>query len=417
MTNPSISIPEHQPLDNLLSLKGKCAVVTGGSRGLGEAIVMRMVEAGASVVFTGRGSEALQRVEKQVKAMGGKAIGVQADISRLENSQKVINLAVERFGRIDILVNNAAAFPGSAAMEMTEAIWDETFDTDAKGAFFAAKFAAQAMISAGHGGRIINLLSTAAFKVASPLVAYGAAKAGLWYVTQAMAQELAEYQILVNAVTPGATMTAERIAAMNNGTLVEQVLGSNAPESMKKAESVLVNNDIAKLMAKMMPLGRPGYPDDIANAVLFLSSDMASYISGVNITVDGGQTLKSMELADTTDNADNTDNADDQQSTGVLDKSLEGTYKATIKTPMGTQDVVFNYHVEGNSLIGTVTFAGNTVEIENGKATPDGFTHQYRFKTPMGKIKVRVEGKVDGDKLLGNLKTPMGNVPFEGTRV
>lgn len=301
-------------------------------------------------------------------------------------------------------------------MEMTEAVWDETFDTDLKGAFFASKFAAEAMIAAGQGGRIINLLSTAAFRVAGPLVAYGAAKAGLWYVTQAMAQELAEHRILVNAVTPGATMTAERIAAIKDGTLVEQVLGSSAAESMKKAESILQNNDLAKMMAKLMPLGRPGYPDDLANAVLFLASDMSSYISGVNITVDGGQSLKSMELSDNME-SEQADNTESKQSTGVLDKSLEGTYKATVKTPMGTQEVVFAYHVEGAVLTGTVTFAGNTAEIENGKATEGGFAHQYRMKTPMGKVKVQVEGKVDGDKILGHLKTPMGSLPFEGTRV
>lgn len=210
-------------------------------------------------------------------------------------------------------------------------------------------------------------------------------------------------------------MTAERIAAMSSGTLVQQVLGSNAAESMKKAESVLMNNDLSNLMAKMMPLGRPGYPDDIANAVLFLASDMANYISGVNITVDGGQSLKSMELGDNSEAADVTAS---EPSTGVLDKSLEGTYKATIKTPMGTQEVVFVYHVEGPVLTGTVSAAGNTIEIENGRATEDGFTYQYKMKGgPIGKIKVKVDGKVEGDKLIGNLKTPMGSISFEGTRV
>jgi NAD(P)-dependent dehydrogenase (short-subunit alcohol dehydrogenase family) len=111
MTTPSISIPEPTPFDQLLSLRGKCAVVTGGSRGLGEAIVRRLTQADAAVVLTGRGLEALQRVESQVASTGGKAVGVQADISRIKDSQKVIDLAVERFGHVDILVNNAAVFP------------------------------------------------------------------------------------------------------------------------------------------------------------------------------------------------------------------------------------------------------------------------------------------------------------------
>jgi NAD(P)-dependent dehydrogenase (short-subunit alcohol dehydrogenase family) len=292
----NISIPNPIAYDRMLSLEGKCAVVTGGSRGIGEAIVMRMVEAGASVVMTGRGAEALKRVEEKIAAMGGKAIGIQADSSSIEDSKKVIDAAVENFGGIDILVNNAAVFPASTAMEMTEEIWDKTFDTDTKGAFFLAKYAAEAMITAGHGGRIINILSTAAFQVASPLVAYGAAKAGLWYITQAMAQELAEHSILVNAVTPGATMTSERLTAMSKGTMVEDVLGSKVPESMKKLQSALAENGIVKMLSRITPLGRPGYPDDIANAVLFLASDSASYINGVNITVDGGQTLQNSKF-------------------------------------------------------------------------------------------------------------------------
>src|SRR5262245_37031722 len=110
MATPSISIPEAPAFDRLLSLEGRCAVVTGGSRGLGEAIVLRLAQAGAAVVLTGRGRDALQRVESQVTAIGGRALGVQADMASLEDSQKVIDEAVERFGRVDILINNAAVF-------------------------------------------------------------------------------------------------------------------------------------------------------------------------------------------------------------------------------------------------------------------------------------------------------------------
>jgi NAD(P)-dependent dehydrogenase (short-subunit alcohol dehydrogenase family) len=148
---PAMSIPDPVSLDNLLSLHGRCAVVTGGSRGLGEAIVRRLAEAGASVVLTGRGREALQRVEAQVVAAGGTAVGIQADAARVEDARRVINLTVERFGTVDILVNNAAVFPASLATEMSEAVWDETVDTDLKGAFFTSQFAANAMIAAGRG--------------------------------------------------------------------------------------------------------------------------------------------------------------------------------------------------------------------------------------------------------------------------
>ena len=114
-------------------LKGRCAVVTGGSRGLDEAIVRRLTEAGAVVVLTGRGREALRRVESNVAAAGGQALGVQADFASLEDSRKVIDQAMERFGRVDILVNNAAVFPMSMFIEVSEEVWEQTVDTDLKG--------------------------------------------------------------------------------------------------------------------------------------------------------------------------------------------------------------------------------------------------------------------------------------------
>jgi len=195
-------------------------------RGLGEAIAQRLTQAGASVVLTGRGLEALQRVESQAAA-GGQALGLQADIGSLQYSQKVIDQAAERFGRIDILVNNAAVFPPSMFSEVSEEVWDQTVDTDLKGAYFLAQFAAKAMISAGHGGRIINFLSTDAFRPTGMLSAYGAAKLGLWSTTQAMAKELAEHRILVNAIPPGSIITEERIEKFKDGTFgVSEVDGA-----------------------------------------------------------------------------------------------------------------------------------------------------------------------------------------------
>jgi NAD(P)-dependent dehydrogenase (short-subunit alcohol dehydrogenase family) len=309
----SISIPEPQPFNGLLSLNGRCAVVTGGSRGLGEAIVKRLAEAGASVVLTGRGREALKRVEAAVNATGGQALGVQADLANLKDSQKVIDQAVKRFGRVDILVNNAAVFPPSLSIEVSEATWDQTVDTDLKGAFFLAQFAANAMIAAGNGGRIINLLSTAALRPTGVLSTYSAAKLGLWSVTQSMAKELAEHRILVNAVTPGATLTEERIEKLKTGMFGKDEVPKDAVKTRKKMqkfikagafvhmmtswmpdtmEGAVKGYAVGRLMGALMPLGRTGYPDEIAKAVLFLASDMASYISGTNIVVDGAQTLR-----------------------------------------------------------------------------------------------------------------------------
>jgi NAD(P)-dependent dehydrogenase (short-subunit alcohol dehydrogenase family) len=313
MTTRSISIPEPPPFQNLLSLKGRCAVVSGGSRGLGEAIVQRLAQAGAAVVLTGRGLKALQSVESQINAAGGQALGVQADMASLKDSKKVLNQAVKHFGRVDILVNNAAIFPPSLAIEVSEKTWDDTIDTDLKGAFFLAQYAAEAMIAAGNGGRIINLLSTAALRPTGILSTYGAAKLGLWSITQSMARELAEHKILVNAVTPGATLTAERLEKFASGKFPMDELPKDAVKTREKMakfakagavvhaltswmpatmEDAVKGFAFGKVISKMMPLGRTGWPDEIAKAVLFLSSDMASYVSGTNIVVDGGQSLR-----------------------------------------------------------------------------------------------------------------------------
>ena len=248
-------------------------------------------QAGASVVLTGRGIDALKKVESQVSAAGGRALGVQADLASLQDSQHVIDQAIQTFGRVDILVNNAAVFPGAIFLEVTEKIWDDTVDPDLKGAFFLAQFAAKAMIAASRGGRIINLLSTDAFRPTGMLSAYGAAKLGLWSATQALAKELAEHQILVNAVTPGATITQDRLDKLADGSFAGVGIAEGAAQTRAKVDA-LVKSGAFLQMLKMMPLGRPGWPDEIAKAVLFLASDMGSYVSGANIIVDGAQTLR-----------------------------------------------------------------------------------------------------------------------------
>jgi NAD(P)-dependent dehydrogenase (short-subunit alcohol dehydrogenase family) len=176
---------------------------------------------------------------------------------------------------------------------MTEAVWDQTVGTDLKGPFFLAKLAALEMIKGGRGGRIINMLSTEVIRPTGMLAAYGAAKAGLMAVTQSMAVELGEHGILVNAVIPGATMTAERIAAMQTGAIKGPFAAASddAPQTLAKQRELLQQGGLAERLANM-PLGRTGYPDDLAKAVLFMASDLASYVNGTSLTVDGGQTLR-----------------------------------------------------------------------------------------------------------------------------
>jgi NAD(P)-dependent dehydrogenase (short-subunit alcohol dehydrogenase family) len=291
MNAPLLTIPEPTAFGELLSLKGKCAIVTGGSKGLGEATVHRLSAAGASVVFTARGADALHGVQDQIAAAGGTAVGVQADIGSLADSQRVVDLAVERFGRVDILVNNAALYTPSLALETTEELFDSVVGADLKRAFFLAQYAAKAMIAGGGGGRIINLLSVDAFKPMGVLAAYASAKSGLWAATQNLAKELAPHQILVNAVTPGATMTAERLAMLSTGNLPARVPGGSAATQAMLKERI-ASGDFAQMLTALMPLGRPGWPDEIAKAVLFLASDLGSYVNGANIVVDGAQSLR-----------------------------------------------------------------------------------------------------------------------------
>jgi NAD(P)-dependent dehydrogenase (short-subunit alcohol dehydrogenase family) len=292
MTAPLPTIPEPGPFDQLLLLTGKCAVVTGGSRGLGEATVHRLAQAGASVVFTGRGAEALKRVEQELTAAGVNAVGVQADIGQLDDSRKVVDLAVQQFGRVDILVNNAALYTPSFALDTSEELFDSVVGADLKGAFFLAQYAAKAMIDAGGGGRIINLLSVDAFRPMGPLAAYASAKAGLWAATQNLAKELAPHQILVNAVTPGSTITEERLAMFRDGSFAAAQVPAEATATRQRLRAAVESGGFAQMLTTMMPLGRPGWPDEIAKAVLFLASDLGSYVSGANLVVDGAQSLR-----------------------------------------------------------------------------------------------------------------------------
>lgn len=292
MTATLPTIPQPTPFAQLLSLSGKNAIVTGGSRGLGEATVHRLAQAGANVLFTGRGADALKRVEEQVAATGATAVGVQADIGNLEDSKRVVDSATERFGGVNILVNNAALYTPSFALDTSEQLFDSVVGADLKGAFFLAQYAAKAMIEAGGGGRIINLLSTDAFKPMGPLAAYASAKAGLWAATQNLAKELAPHQILVNAITPGSTITEERLAMFRDGSFALGQVPADAAATRERLQAAVESGGFAQMLTTMMPLGRPGWPDEIAKAVLFLASDLGSYVNGTNVVVDGAQSLR-----------------------------------------------------------------------------------------------------------------------------
>lgn len=282
------SIPATQPADQLLRLHGRTAIVTGGSRGLGEAVVHRLAQAGADVVFTARHEEGLARVESDLAGSPGRVLGVRADVSDLEQSQALVHSTVDRFGGLDILVNNAAVFPPGPALQTDEQTWDHVLDTDTKGAFFLAQFAARAMIARGRGGRIVNFVSTAFINATPFFAVYAIAKAGLWEATRVLSAELAPHGITVNAVTPGATLTRERLEAMANGNLAGFAPARDAGD-LGERPPALDTVQVLGMLRRMAPMGRPGYPDDLATAVLFLASELAGYVTGQNLVVDGGQ--------------------------------------------------------------------------------------------------------------------------------
>jgi len=434
----ALSIAAPQSFDSLLSLQGKVALVTGGSRGIGRQVVARLAQAGAKVVFTGRGLEALEAAEKDFRVAGHDVTCLQSDVSVVADSKNAVEFTVDKYGRLDILVNNAASFPFSSGLAMSEDTWDKCFAVDSKGNFFLAKFAAEEMIRQGHGGRIINFLSTAALNPTPPLIAYGAAKQAVWYFTQTLAAELAPYQITVNAVTPGATMTEERLDAFGGNTAVMQEFieksGNEGLDVSGTIEKMVGSGDaLANLLEKNMPMGRSGYPDDLAKAVLFLASGMGEYVSGVNIVVDGAQSLKNPmmptgEIGDLTAQTATdtpvetpietaTPAPTTAQPTPTGDSPLAGRWQAKMNSPMGPQTITLDYHVTGTNLTGTVAIMGKEVPVEDGQVTVNGFTHKCTIKAGPMKAKGVITGEIDGNRITGNIKGPMGSMAFIGTRI
>lgn len=261
-------------LAELFSLAGKSAIVTGGAKGIGEAIAGRLAEAGASVLLTDIDEPAAQRTAEAIRARGQVCEAMVADAANVDHAQAVVRRATERFGRLDILVNNAGIFPFTPALQITPEQWDRVLNTNLRGPFFFSQAAAKAMIAGGHPGRIINIASIDALHPTGALAHYDASKGGLVMLTKALALELAPHGILVNAIapggiaTPGAAAAAERIAQLAGNT--------------EQAASKFLDR---------LPLKRMGEPDEIARIVLVLASPAADYITGEVIVVDGGYLL------------------------------------------------------------------------------------------------------------------------------
>ncbi|PIU36947.1 SDR family oxidoreductase [Candidatus Roizmanbacteria bacterium CG06_land_8_20_14_3_00_34_14] len=260
--------------DKLLNLSGKTAIVTGGSLGIGYGISYRLAEAGANVVITSRNLEEVNKAVEELKQKGFKAVGVKADVSIEEDIKNLVTETIKSFGSVDILVNNAGMFPFAPLSQLTSELFDKVIATNLRGVFLATKYVSEQMIKQGKGGKIINITSIDSLHPSSiGLAHYDASKHGVWGFTKNVALELAKNNIWVNAVAPGGVMT--------HGVAVMQSQG--------KPVTVERNPDPPKMEVAM---GRMGVPDDIGKVVLFLASEMSSYMTGSQIVVDGGYLLK-----------------------------------------------------------------------------------------------------------------------------
>ena len=261
-----------------ISLENQVAVVTGGSRGIGAAAVTLFAAAGCNVVFSYlRAAGAAQKVVNACRNAPGSVLAVRADVSRMADARKLIDKAIRRFGRLDILVANAGIWNADPerSEEMTESQWDKMVAVNLKGVYSVIRCAVPQMIRQNRG-RIIAVSSTAGQRGEAFHTHYGAAKGGVISLVKGLATELAPHNILVNAVCPGPIRGP---LWEGPGALAEQlgkVLGMSGPE-------------VVKWFAEQnIPLGHHGDPEDIANMVVFLASDRAKFITGQCINVDGG---------------------------------------------------------------------------------------------------------------------------------
>lgn len=261
-------------LSELLNLSGKAAIVTGGAKGIGYGIAYRLAEAGAKVLIADIDEQAAIAVAQEFTDKGWTASGVKTDVSSEEDAHGMITVCQDRFGSVDILVNNAGIYPPSPISQMTTEQFERVINVNLRGVFLTTKYAAEVMKAQG-GGKIINITSIDALHPSMiGLAHYDASKHGLWGFTKNSALELAEHKIWVNAIAPGGIATPG-VAGMSQG--------NTASAEQQAAAS-------AAFMAKI-PMHRMGEPDEIGKAVLFLASDMSSYMTGSQIVVDGGVLL------------------------------------------------------------------------------------------------------------------------------
>jgi len=250
-----------------LSLEGKVALVTGGSRGIGRSIALQFADAGADVVVSSRKLPDLEKVAEEIKSKGRRSIAVPAHNAKMEDLKNLMARVKEEFGRLDILVNNAVANPVMAdVLHMEEAPFDLIMNANIKGYYFLSQAAAKMMVEQGSGGSIINVASVGGIFVTPGLGPYCISKAAIIMMTRCLAVELGNHKIRVNCIAPGIVKTKFSEALWSNEKLMADYL-------------------------KKMPLGKIGQPEEIARTALYLATEASGFMTGSTLIIDGGANL------------------------------------------------------------------------------------------------------------------------------
>ena len=277
----------------MYDLKGKVALITGagGGRGMGRAIALRLAEEGADIVANDVAADpyrdrpsawgGLTDLVKEIEAMDRRAVPAVADITDSDQVDRMVRMAVERLGHIDILVNNAASRHGRdtvPVVELDEDVWDEAQRVNVKGTFLCSRAVGREMVRQGNGGKIINIASIAGKHGVAGRAAYCTSKFAVIGLTQCMALEMAPYRVNVNAICPGVVDTQR----------IDLLAGALAGEGQTEQE---YRDELMRQVASETPLGRVAHPSDIARMAAFLASSEADYLTGLSVTVSGGSVM------------------------------------------------------------------------------------------------------------------------------
>lgn len=247
----------------MINLENKNAIVTGAARGIGAAIALKLADAGCNLLVSDIDGDGVEAVAGQIRAKGRKAVAMKSDVSKMGDAEKMIETALEQLGSVDILVNNAGITRDNLMMRMSEAEWDSVININLKGTFNCIKAATRAMLKQ-RAGKIVNLASVVGVMGNAGQANYSASKAGVIGLTKSVAKEFGPRNIQVNAIAPG---------------YIETEMTKNLPDAAKEAFLTLI------------PLKRPGNPEDVANIVLFLASPLSDYVTGQVLNVDGGMVM------------------------------------------------------------------------------------------------------------------------------